>query len=55
METPITNIDNNLKSCAPQYNVYTYSFTLEQVEHINRALQHYDLVQEIRELLKESK
>lgn len=55
MKAPITDINNNLKSCAPQYDVYTYSFTFEQVEHINRSLQHYDLVQEIRELLEESK
>lgn len=51
----LETIDNNLKSCAPQYDVYTYSFTLEQVKHINRALQHYDLVKEIKQLLKETK
>lgn len=51
----INNIDEFLESCAPQYDVYTYSFTLEQVKHINRALQHYDLVKEIKQLLKETK
>lgn len=55
MAAVIHNIDNHLKSCAPQYDVYTYSFNLEEVKHINRALQRYDLVKEIKELLQESK
>lgn len=51
--TIISNIDDHLKSCSPQNDVYTYSFTKEEVDHINRALQRYDLVQEIRQVLAE--
>lgn len=46
-------IDNNLKSCAPQYDVYTYSFTLDQVKQINEALKKKSWLDEVRELLKE--
>lgn len=46
----LTTIDDHLKSCSP-YDVYTYSFTKEEVDHINRALQRYDLVAEIKQLI----
>lgn len=52
-KAPISNIDSHLKSCSPQNDVYTYSFTKEEVDHINRALQRYDLVQEIKQVLEE--
>lgn len=51
--TIISNIDSHLKSCREDADVYTYSFTKEEVNHINRALQRYDLVQEIRQVLEE--
>lgn len=44
------SIDEHLKSCSP-YDVYTYSFNKAEVEHINRALQRYELVQEIKKLI----
>ena len=55
MAAEISNIDDHLKSCSPVNDVYTYSFNHDEVEHINRALQRFDLVKEIREALKESK
>lgn len=54
-EVVINNIDDHLKSCSPQNDVYTYSFTSEEVAHINRALQRYDLIAEIKQLLQENK
>lgn len=55
MAAGLATIDDHLKSYSPDNDVYTYSFNHEEVEHINRALQRYDLVNEIRELMKESK
>lgn len=49
----MNNIDSHLKSCSPKNDVYTYSFNSKEVEKINSALQRYDLVKEIRELLRE--
>lgn len=54
-ENKLTNIDDHLKSCREDANVYTFSFTKEEVNTINQALLRYDLVKEIRELLKETK
>lgn len=55
MAAVLTTINDHLKSYSHKNDVYTYSFNHEEVEHINRALQRYDLVKEIKELIKESK
>lgn len=47
------NINNNLKSCSPTNDVYTYSFTKAEVDEINAALAKKSWVEEVRTLLQE--
>lgn len=47
------DIDIHLKSCREDANVYTYSFTREEVKEIKEALHKNSWVNEVRELLKE--
>lgn len=51
----LESIDNNVFSVDYEKGLYLCSFSKEEYEHINKALQHYDLVQEIKQLLEESK
>lgn len=52
-ENKLTNIDDHLKSCREDANVYTFSFTREEVNTINEALNKKAWIDEVRELLKE--
>lgn len=47
------DLDEHLASCSPEYDVYTFNFTLAEVEGIKEALNKKDWVTEVRELLKE--
>lgn len=49
----MTNINDHLKSCREDANVYTYSFTKEEVNEINEALRKKSWIEEVRGLLKE--
>lgn len=49
----MVSIDDKLKSCSPQNNVYTFSFTQEEVQIINKALEKKSWVEEVKELLEE--
>lgn len=47
------SIDDHLKACSPANNVYTYSFTQEEVLTINKALEKKAWIDEVKELLRE--
>ncbi len=47
------SIDKCLVACSPENDVYTYSFTKEQVDYINKALLPFSVVEEIRQVIKE--
>lgn len=49
----MTNINDHLTACSPEYDVYTFNFTDAEVEEINSKLLRADLIEEIAELLKE--
>lgn len=50
----LKSINNHLKSCSEKNNVYTYSFTLEEVEIINKALEKKSWLEEVKQLLQEA-
>lgn len=50
----MVSIDDHLKACRPDADVYTYSFTKAEVDEINEGLQKKSWTDEVRELLKEN-
>lgn len=47
------NINDHLKACRPDADVYTYSFTKAEVDEINEGLKKKSWTDEVRELIKE--
>lgn len=50
----MVSIDDHLKACRPDADVYTYSFTKAEVDEINEGLKKKSWTDEVRELLKEN-
>jgi len=47
------SINDHLTSKSPEYDVFTFNFTAQEVEEINKALQKQSWIEEVRGLLEE--
>lgn len=46
------DLDKHMTSCSPEYDVFTFNFTYNQVQEIKKALEQDDLVSEIKKLIE---